>query len=109
MFSKPLTDLIYKYKTPKGQISLLFNVPMDQLAEVKKVLQEHFKNSKDTYNIRWRGPRRTDSQQSTLKKDAKTFSVYVVNRRRKYVFRPKVVTVTPPKFVMVNGYQYKLV
>jgi hypothetical protein len=105
--SEELTALISKYTAPKGQISLLFNVPMDQLATVKKVLQGHFKNSKDTYNIRWRGPRHTSMQQSTLKKDAVAFSVYVVPKRCPNIIYEPMET-TPPKFVMVNGYQYKL-
>ena len=105
MFSKALSDLVHQYNAPKGQISLLYNVPMDQLAYVKIVLKDYFKNDKDTYSIRWRGPRHTSMQQSTLKKDAVAFSVYVVPKRTKNMFR---VHSTPPKFVMVNGYQYKL-
>jgi hypothetical protein len=84
MFSKPLSDLADKYKTPDGQISLLYNVPMDHLAAVRKVLQEHFEHSKDTYSIRFRGPRPSYMQQSTLKKDATAFSVYVTPKRKRY-------------------------
>jgi hypothetical protein len=104
--SKELSDLVHKYNAPKGQISLLYNVPMDQLAYVKMVLQEHFKDSRDTYNIRWRGPRPKNTQQSTLKKDAVAFSVYVVQKRCPNIIRWKT---KPLEFVMVDGYQYKLV
>ena len=105
-----LEDLMSIYKTPKDQSSILFNVPMSELSQVKKVLQEHFKDKKETYNIRWRGPRYTGTKQRTLKKDAVAFSVYGVQRRENYKpfysIEPKFV---PLEYVTVNGYNYKLV
>jgi hypothetical protein len=84
MYSEELFSLINKYLPPADQISLLFNVPIDQLDAVKEILQRDFKNTINTYNIRWRGPRFSQLQQSTLKKHATAFSVYVVTRKQKY-------------------------
>ena len=109
MFTNKLDQLWKNYKAPKGQIALLYNVPIAKLDEVTKILKDEFKGNTTTYNIRFRGPRTTAIKQSTLKKDATAFSVYEVRRRVKYIPKDVTPTYQPPEYVMVNGYQYKLV
>ena len=109
-YSEKFYQLLRKFRPAAGQIALLYNVPIAQLDEITKALKDEFNSDKyTTYNIRFRGPRTTANKQSTLKKDATAFSVYEVRRRVKYVPRVIAPAYQPPEYVMVNGYQYKLV
>ena len=67
-----------KYAAPANQISLLYHVPMDELANTKDILKKIYKYSPNTYDIRYRGPR--TGLYNTLKKDAVAFSVYEIAR-----------------------------
>ena len=71
-------DLLQRYASPAQESSLVKGVPLDLLGEMRGIIRK-IKFSNQRVNVRYRGPRYDSMRQTTLKRNARAFSVYLYN------------------------------
>ena len=67
-------SFIAQYRSPANEGSVIKNVPIEHLVRARQEMRDAFPGMK--IRVRFRGPRYDSMRQTTLKSDARAFSVY---------------------------------
>lgn len=71
-------ELLKQYASPANESSVVKGVPLTLLDQMRSIARK-IKFSNQRVNVRYRGPRYDSMRQTTLKRDARAFSVYLYN------------------------------
>jgi hypothetical protein len=73
--SEAQRQLVNRYLSPAGESSTVKGVPLDRLAEVKRLVR--LCSPGKIINVKYRGPRHDWIRSTCLKQDAKSAAIYV--------------------------------
>ena len=73
--SEDQRQLVNTYLSPSTESSVVKNVPLDRLADVKRLVR--ICNPGRIINVKYRGPRHDWMRSTCLKRDARSAAIYV--------------------------------